>query len=115
LISETTPREYITYLNERNYDHHVLGNEQVDLERSLTFLAERYKVNTILTDTGQILGNLLLNRGLVTEISLLIHPVIVGNGSLNMFSRVENSITLNMERYEVLEDGYLWLLYKIGN
>lgn len=115
LISEITPKEYITYLNERNYDHHILGNEQVDLIRALAFISEKYEANTILTDTGQILGNLLFNLGVVNEISLLIHPVIVGSGSYNMFKSIGNGISLNMERSEVLDDGYVWLLYKIEN
>lgn len=115
LISKRTPKDYITYLKERNYDHHVLGNEQVDLERALAFLVEKYKVNTILTDTGQILGNLLLNHELVKKISLLVHPVIVGKGSDNMFTKIENDISLSMEQCEVLDDGYVWLLYGIEN
>jgi len=31
-----------------------------------------------LTDTGKILGNLLIKQGFASELSLLIHPVIVG-------------------------------------
>ena len=78
LVSNKTPTKYLNYLKEREYDYHIMGEDQVDLRRSLQLLSEKYGVKTVLADTGKILGNLLLNQGLVNEISLLIHPIIVG-------------------------------------
>jgi len=85
LVSERTPKRYFKYLRERNYDHHVVGNKHVNLKKSLTLLYEKYSVKTVLADTGRVLSNLLLNQKLVSEISLLVHPVIVGRKSYNMF------------------------------
>ena len=41
LISKETPKEYIKYLKNRNYDYHVLGRKKIDLEKSLKFLSIR--------------------------------------------------------------------------
>ena len=47
LTSKTTPKDYVSYLEERNYDYFVVGKEQIDLGKSLELL---------LTDTGRILA-----------------------------------------------------------
>jgi 2,5-diamino-6-(ribosylamino)-4(3H)-pyrimidinone 5'-phosphate reductase len=110
LVSEETPLEYVRHLEERNYDYHIVGKKHVDLERALRLLSEKYGINTILADTGRVLGNLLLNQGFVCEISLLIHPVIVGTTSYNMFSGA-NNLKLKLCRSEMLEKDYVWLVY----
>lgn len=111
LVSEQTPTDYIEHLKERNYDHHVVGKKHVDLQKALELLSEKYNVKTVLVDTGRILGNLLLNQGLVDEISVLVHPVIVGATSYNMFSDI-NNLKLRLLRSERLKDDYVWLVYK---
>ncbi|UCC57927.1 MAG: dihydrofolate reductase family protein [Candidatus Bathyarchaeum sp.] len=115
LISEETPEEYVRHLKERDYDYHVVGKRHIDLKKSLELLSEKYSVSTILADTGRILGNLLLNHGFVSEISLLVHPVIVGNKSYNIFSNVNKNIKLKLRKKETLEKKYLWLVYAFEN
>lgn len=112
LVSEETPAEYIKHLEERNYDYHVVGKKHVDLEKALELLSAKYGVKKVLADTGRVLGNLLLNQGLASEISLLIHPVIVGNKSYNMFSNVSKAISLKLDKTEILDKGYVWLVYR---
>jgi 2,5-diamino-6-(ribosylamino)-4(3H)-pyrimidinone 5'-phosphate reductase len=113
LISEETPKDYIDHLEERNYDFHKTGQKHIDLKKSLELLEEEYGVKTILADTGRILGNLLLDSGLVSEISLLIHPVITGKKGQNLFSRMENNLKLELLKKEILEENYLWLVYQV--
>jgi len=113
LVSETTPAEYVTYLKERNYDCHIVGKKHVDLERALELLSKRYGVKTVLADTGRILGNLLLNQGFVKEISLLIHPVIVGTTAYNMFGIANKNSKLKLCKKETLEKNYVWLVYTL--
>ena len=75
-------------------------------------LSEEYQTETILADTGQVLGNLLLEQGLVDEISLLIHPIIVGKASYNMFGEIHKKLNLKLLKKEILEKDYIWLVYK---
>ena len=114
LISKTTPEAYVEYLKERNYDYHVVGKTHVDLKRSLELLYEKYNVKTVLADTGQILGTLLLNQDLVNEISLLVHPTIVGPKCYGMLSCAEN-VKLNLIHNEAFDEKYVWLVYQVGN
>jgi 2,5-diamino-6-(ribosylamino)-4(3H)-pyrimidinone 5'-phosphate reductase len=113
LVSKSTPQRYLHYLDERKYDHHCIGHDSVDLRQALILLSKEYHAKTILTDTGRILGNLLLNQGLVDEISLLIHPVIVGNKSYNMFRDIQKNLLISLLKCEQLEKQYVWLVYKV--
>lgn len=113
LVSEETPKEYLEHLEERNYGYHVVGKKHVDLEKALELLSAKYGVKKVLADTGRILGNLLLNQGLVSEVSLLIHPIIVGHKSYGIFSNVSEAISLKLDKAELLDKGYVWLVYAV--
>lgn len=112
LVSEKTPKAYLQYLTARNYDYHVVGKDHIDLKKAILLLSDKYKVKTLLTDTGRILSNLLINKRLVDEISLLVHPVIVGNKSYNMFSDIDKNRSLTLAKCEILEKKYIGLVYK---
>lgn len=113
LISKDTPKDYIHYLRERDYDFYIVGNEHINMHKSLELLLEKYNIKTILTDCGSILSNLLLTQHLVDEISLLIHPVIVGDKSYNIFNYIKRMIPLKMIKNEILGEDYCWLVYRV--
>ena len=115
LVSEKTPEDYLAHLRERNYDFHVVGERRVDLRLALEVLAEKYGVMTVLTDTGRVLDGLLLEQGLVSEVSLLVHPVIVGKAkAYTMFGNVSRGVALELVRVEALGKGFVWLVYKVS-
>ena len=114
LVSESTPKRYLDYLRKRNYDNYVVGQKHIDLKKSLALLARKYKATTILADTGRILSNLLLDQRLVSEISLVVHPVIVGRGSYHIFGDIRNDITLQLRRCRKLKKEYAWLVYTLS-
>jgi riboflavin biosynthesis pyrimidine reductase len=70
-------------------------------------------INRILADTGRVLGNLLLNTGLVSNLSLLVQPLIVGSNGYRMFDDISNDINLSLVKTELLEKGVVWLHYEI--
>jgi len=114
-ISQDTPKDYINYLEKRNYDFHIVGKKNIDLDTSFKILSDKYNVKKILTDTGKILGNLLINNGFVKEISLLVHPVIVGKKSYNIFESINKNIGLKLFRYDIIDKDFIWLTYKVDN
>jgi 2,5-diamino-6-(ribosylamino)-4(3H)-pyrimidinone 5'-phosphate reductase len=114
LVSEETPKNYLEYLKARNYDFHVVGKRHVDLRRSLELLSEKYGVKSVLADTGRILSNLLLEQGLASELSLLIHPVIVGKGTYGIFGGIGKGFSLKLRKHEVLGEGLVWLVYTVA-
>ncbi|MFH1351983.1 MAG: RibD family protein [bacterium] len=113
LVSKSTPKDYLSYLKERNYDYHIAGEKQVDYTQALELLVKQYNAKTILTDTGKILNCILLNKGLVDEISLLIHPVIVGKNQYTLFSEVNKNIKMELINTKTMGGNKTWLTYKV--
>jgi 2,5-diamino-6-(ribosylamino)-4(3H)-pyrimidinone 5'-phosphate reductase len=113
LLSEQTPETYLDYLKERQYDFYVAGPDHVDLRKALQLLSEVCNAGTVVTDAGRILGNLLLNQGLADEVSLLVHPLIVGKTAYTMFGDIDRNIFLKLIKKDHLEDNYLWLTYRV--
>lgn len=116
LISNKTPREYVQYLEERQYDYLVCGDEHVDYKKAFGLLNEKYGAETILVDAGPTLNRILLENGLIDEISLLIAPVLVGRKSskwlADLFDDNEN-IKLELLEYRAINDNYILLRYKV--
>jgi 2,5-diamino-6-(ribosylamino)-4(3H)-pyrimidinone 5'-phosphate reductase len=113
LISEKTSIEYIEYLKERDYTYYKVGKIKCNLRKSLELLNSKHNTKIILTDSGSILSNLLIKNGLVSEISLLIHPVVIGNKGYKMFSHLDRNLKLQLIKNQSFEKGYFWSLYKI--
>lgn len=114
LVSRKTPPAYLRHLKERNYDHHLAGERRIDLVRALDILSKRYHAQTILTDTGRILNCALLNQGLVDEVSLLVHPVLVGKNPYTLLGGLDRGIALEWTGAKHLGEGKVWLTYKVN-
>ena len=115
LISNQTPRDYIEYLIERNYDYYIVGENYVDYNQAINLLVKQYNAKTILTDTGKTLNCILINKGLVDEISLLVHPVIVGKKQYTLFSDICKNIEIELINLEKYSDSKIWVTYKVKN
>jgi 2,5-diamino-6-(ribosylamino)-4(3H)-pyrimidinone 5'-phosphate reductase len=57
------------------------GEERVDLVAVLAMLAEREGAGVVRVDSGGALTGALLDAGLVDELSLLVHPCVVGGAT----------------------------------
>ena len=111
LVSEKTPERYLDHLKERNYRFILTGKEKVDIVTAIDLLREKFGISRILTDTGMTLGNILLNLGIVNELSLLIHPLIVGEKCFPMFSEVRGNKIFNLRKSKHYENGCIWAVY----
>lgn len=78
LCSAKTPREYLSYLAENGVESVIAGTDRVDLRSALGQLRAKYGVGTVRADSGGTLNSALLHTGLVTEVSVLIHPFLAG-------------------------------------
>lgn len=118
-VSNSTPQEYLDYLNERHIDHIKTGDEKVDLQAALEKLNTKYGIKKVRVDSGGILNGLLLRSGLVDEVSVLIHPSFVGGTTpKSMFTAPDlkagdDAIKLKLSHFEKLKNGIIWLRYKV--
>jgi len=49
--------------------------------------------------------------GMVNEISLLFHPVIIGEKGYPMFSDLKKKLNLKLIKSEQFENGCVWMVY----
>jgi len=112
LVSNSTPKAYLDYLSERNYDFIVAGEDRVDLRFALEELNRRYGIKTVMTDTGGVLASALFEQNLVDELHLLIAPEIVGENAVNLFRNVGKTLRLQLLKSEVVEDNHVLLVYR---
>ncbi len=119
LACAATPRSHLECLRARRVGVIGTAGDRVDLKRALEILASDYGVRTVRVDSGGTLNGAFLRAGLVDEVSLLIHPVLVGGTSPGSMFRVPDPgpgahpITLRLEHSEPLDGGLVWLRYAV--
>ena len=84
--------------------------------KALNWLVEKYGVETMMVDAGPTLNRVLLQQGLLDEISLLVHPVLVGGTSDKLLSHITDSaegINLKLMESSQPGNGTVLLHYKV--
>lgn len=112
LTASHTPKGYLHYLTERHYDWHYMGKRPVQYDHAFDVLAREYKARTLLVDAGKTLNGILLNAGLVDEISLLVHPALAGGGRFPLFADLKADGRLRLLKHKGVA-GKLWLHYRV--
>ena len=134
LCSKSTPQDYLDYLKERHIDCIIAGEDHVDLRVALEELYSRYAVKVVRVDAGGTLNGLLLRQGLVSEVSVLIYPSLVGGETTSSIFRApdltaavpaagdadiapgkgaEGTISLQLMQTEKLQGDVMWLRYLV--
>ncbi|MDD5665918.1 MAG: RibD family protein [Actinomycetota bacterium] len=119
LVSSSTPRDYLDYLERLRVDYIVAGDDHVDMRAALEELNARYGVKVVRADCGGTLNGVLLREGLVDEVSLLISPSLVGGTKVRSIfiapelEAARGVIDLSLRRMERLEGDVVWLLYQV--
>jgi 2,5-diamino-6-(ribosylamino)-4(3H)-pyrimidinone 5'-phosphate reductase len=88
----------------------VTGYDQVDLAETLDLLGSKYGAHIVRVDSQGRLLTALLELGLINELALLVHPVVVGTG--RRWSPAER-YDLRLANAEKFDGGTVWLRYCI--
>jgi 2,5-diamino-6-(ribosylamino)-4(3H)-pyrimidinone 5'-phosphate reductase len=94
-------------------DEIVVGAARVDLAAALRALGERPGVQVVRVDSGGGLLGALLEAELVDEVSLLVHPCLVGPAHQRRWHGQAVVPKLAVTGCTVL-DGLVWLRYRLG-
>jgi 2,5-diamino-6-(ribosylamino)-4(3H)-pyrimidinone 5'-phosphate reductase len=113
LISRRTPESFRNYLRAGRIESIVAGAGRVDLRVALAALRREYGVRNVRCDSGGELNGALLRAGLVDELSLLVHPALVGDDKSVPLLRAQGGQTLRLTHCEQLERGLVWLRYRV--
>ncbi|MCK9307395.1 MAG: dihydrofolate reductase family protein [Methanoculleus sp.] len=112
LVSEATPEDYLDYLREREYPFIQCGAERVDLRGALRELGERFGITRVVSDSGPDLNNVLIRERIADTISLIVHPVIAGEGK-KLFDHVGGRVALEIQKAVPMEQGTVHLVYAV--
>ena len=130
LSTERTPAEHLDYLKTRHVDCIKSGEDHVNLRYALEELNRRYGVKVVRVDAGGTLNGLLLRQGLVSDVSLLIYPSLVGGVTERSIFRAadlpaaaadqvaagagsKGAISLQLMETERLKGDVMWLKYVV--
>jgi len=119
LCSSATPKAYLEYLEQRRIDYILAGHDHVDLRAALEELNARHGVKVVRVDSGGALNGVLLRAGLVHEVSLLIHPSLVGGTTPSSIFRASDLASadgvtqVRLTHVEQLEGDLVWLRYEV--
>jgi len=117
ICSSSTPQQYIRQLAEKEIGTIIAGDDRIDMRSALETMNARFGVNVVRVDSGGTLNSVLLNSGLVDEVSVLIHPFLAGGKpDPTIFDPLKAGIPdlpipLKLDHYEVLEQGIIWARY----
>ncbi|WP_344116790.1 dihydrofolate reductase family protein [Kribbella alba] len=90
----------------------ITGYDRVDLAEALDLLGSRRGAEVVRVESGGTLIAVLLELGLIDELALLVHPVIVGSGGPWTTSRL--NLNLSLANAEEFEGGVVWLRYCVS-
>jgi 2,5-diamino-6-(ribosylamino)-4(3H)-pyrimidinone 5'-phosphate reductase len=120
LCTRKTPSDYLSYLDERSIHRCIVGDDRVDYAAALAMLNEKFGVDVVRMDSGGTLNGILLRAGLVDEINLLVHPLLVGGASAKSFFESnegedpEDPVSLSLKDVEKVGNGLLLLSYGVA-
>jgi len=119
LCSRSTPGAYLDELHKKEVGYIMAGDDRVDLRAALEQLNAHYRAKTIRVDSGGTLNGILLRAGLVDEVSVLIHPALVGGtSSRSIFvapdlTSAAGAIRLKLNHIEKMRGDAVWLHYEV--
>jgi 2,5-diamino-6-(ribosylamino)-4(3H)-pyrimidinone 5'-phosphate reductase len=119
LCSRSTPQSALDYLRARQVETIVAGAERVDLRAALEELNARHGVELVRVDSGGTLNGALLRAGLVSEVSVLVNPCLVGGATAGTIFQSPDLaepggvIPLKLIHLEQVADDAVWLRYEV--
>jgi 2,5-diamino-6-(ribosylamino)-4(3H)-pyrimidinone 5'-phosphate reductase len=119
LCSAATPKEYLGYLKDRRIGTIITGDDHIDMRDALEVLNRKYGVNVLRVDSGGTLNSVLLHAGLVSEVSVLIHPFIAGGKADPTMSDPLNAgipelqVPLRLQSTEIVGEGIIWARFVV--
>jgi riboflavin biosynthesis pyrimidine reductase len=123
VLTERVSDAHLAGLRKDGVSYFFAGERELDLAAALEFLNRELGVKRLLLEGGGGSNGAFLRAGLIDEVSLAVCPVIDGSkGAPSVFDSTDRDAELrapieqmSLESCEVLDDGAVWLRYRIRN
>jgi len=123
VLTEQVPDAHLAGLRRDGVSYFFAGERQLDLAAALEFLNRELGVKRLLVEGGGGGNGAFLRAGLIDEVSVAIVPAIDGaQGAPSIFDSSEQEAELRapiahmaLASCDVLEDGAVWLRYRLRN
>ncbi|MEM5775050.1 MAG: dihydrofolate reductase family protein [Anaerolineaceae bacterium] len=118
LFSNDTPNLSVQTARQAGVPIITAGSGHVDLRAALDELNTRFGIHTVRVDSGGTLNGVLLQQGLVDEVSVLLCGVLTGSHAPAAFFGGESvqpamNIPLKLFHVEQVQENILWLRYEV--
>lgn len=116
LCSRSTPQDYLNFLEESDIKYMIVGYDEVNLATAFEELNIHFGVKKIAVHADGILNGELLEDDLVEEISVFMHPILVGatNDAVYIPKDIENqNLDLRLLDMKEMENEIICLNYRI--
>jgi riboflavin-specific deaminase-like protein len=111
-VCEETPPDYLEFRAGRGVEAVPAGRDRIDLAALLDGLAAR-GIGSVVCEGGGALNRSLLAAGLVERIHLLLLPVVLDAGAVNLFDGSGSPVKLRLEGVERTGE-FLWVEYTVA-
>jgi riboflavin biosynthesis pyrimidine reductase len=123
ILTEQVSDAHLSGLRADGVGYVFAGQDELDLRQALATLGEELGLDRLLLEGGGHLNGAFLRAGLVDEVSLMLVPAIDGiagapavfDGPEAEASAIPNIERLILESHEVLDNGIVWLRYRVRN
>lgn len=119
LGSKRTRSDHLEYVNRQGVQSLIVGEDRVELRWALEQLHRDFGIRVLRVDSGGELNGALLSEGLVSEVSLLVHPVLVGGTARHYWygnvggSEADRTTSLTLIGHERVNSDLLWVRYRV--
>lgn len=117
ITSQSVPKEYIDYLNDKHISWIAAGKDKIDLKRAMEIAGDRFGIKRLAVVGGGHINSGMLEAGVVDEISLVVGPGVDGRGRQTaVFDGLRKSskpIALKFKSVKAYDNGTIWLRYLV--
>jgi riboflavin biosynthesis pyrimidine reductase len=117
VVTHTTPKEYLNYIQEKDISYIFAGENEVDFELVFQKLKQNFQIDTLALEGGGLLNGSVMAADLIDEISLLLTPLVLNRTSAPVVFERKGDEELDVKKYTLLEvkkmeNDAVWLRYK---
>jgi 2,5-diamino-6-(ribosylamino)-4(3H)-pyrimidinone 5'-phosphate reductase len=113
LVSQSTPDDFLDFLEDRYITYLVAGKDHVNMVAGLDMLNKEFGAKTVMLDSGGTLNTIMLKKGLVDELSVIMNPCLAGKAGKIALFKGAKAINLKLKHVSQPDEDTVWLRFDV--